>query len=111
MPEHNINSCPCTNSISHVAYTGLIPEFIGDDYYCETGSRTAYQYRYYLEDPLWDGKGCGRFSTCCEGERKPWFCKDLAEYVSSDIEVRVCTDESRNGDEDILLRELELYIQ
>ena len=38
-----IYSCPCTNSKSHVAFTDLIPpEFIGDDFYCETDSRTAY---------------------------------------------------------------------
>ena len=71
VPEHNRNTCPCTNSKSHVAFTGLIPEFIGDDFYCETGSRTAYTSRYYLNDPLWDGKGCGRYSSCCEGEGKP----------------------------------------
>ena len=111
VPGHNVHSCPCANNKSHVAYTGLIPEFIGDDYYCETGSRTSAQNRYYTEDPLWDGNGCGRFSTCCEGEIKPWFCKDLAEYVSSDIEVRVCADATRNNDEDVLLREIVLYIQ
>ena len=56
VPGNNILSCPCTNSKSHVAFTGLIPEFIGDDFYCETGSRTTHTNRYYLEDPLWDGR-------------------------------------------------------
>ena len=110
VPSHNMYSCPCANSKSHVAYTGLIPEFIGDDYYCETGSRTSARNRYYLEDPLWDGKGCGRFSTCCDGDRKPWFCKELEEPVTSDIEVRVCTDQSRSN-EDVLLEIVELYVQ
>ena len=90
VPGNNVYSCPCSNSKTHVAFTGLIPEFIGDDFYCETGSRTAYANRYYLEDPLWDGKGCGRYSSCCEGEGKPWFFKDLSQSVNSDIEVRVC---------------------
>ena len=49
----------------------------------------------FVEDPLWGGEGCGRFSTCCEGERKPWFFKNLTQPVTSDIEVRVCTDEAR----------------
>ena len=49
--------CPSTNSKSHVAFPGLIPEFIGDDFYCETGSRIAHSARYYLEDPLWDARG------------------------------------------------------
>ena len=67
VPGNNVYSCPCTNSKSHVAFTGLIPKFIGDGFYCETGSRIANSARYYLEDPLWDGKGCGRYSSCCEG--------------------------------------------
>ena len=109
-PQNIRDSCPCMNSRSFVAYTGLIPEFIGDDYYCETGSSTSVQNRYYLNDPLWDGEGCGRFSTCCEGERKPWFCKEFPQQISSDIEVRVCVDEPRSH-EDVLLRAIELYIQ
>ena len=110
IPGHNLYACPCTNSISHVAFTGLIPEFIGNDFFCETGSRTSYANRYYVEDPLWDGKGCGRYSTCCEGERKPWFHKDLLQNVTSDIEVRVCADEARSVD-DILIEILSLYVQ
>ena len=111
VPGHNVYSCPCTNSKSHVAFTGLIPEFIGDDFYCETGSRTGYAKRYYLEDPLWDGKGCGRYSSCCEGEGKPWFFKDLSQSVTSDIEVRVCADSNRNTDEDVLIEIISLYVQ
>ena len=110
-PQSMRSSCPCTNSRSFVPYTGLIPAFIGNDYYCETGSLTTAENRYYLEDPLWDGKGCGRFSTCCEGERKPWFCKEFPQPITSDIEVRVCADSSRSNDEDILLRAIELYTQ
>ena len=110
LPRHNVYSCPCTNSKSHVAFTGLIPEFIGDDFYCETGSRTARANRYYLEDPLWDAKGCGRYSSCCEGEGKPWFFKDLSQSVTSDIEVRVCADSAWNN-EDILIEIISLYVQ
>ena len=110
LPEHNRNACPCTNSKSHVAFTGLIPEFIGDDFYCETASRIAYSARYYLQDPLWDGRGCGRYSSCCEGEGKPWFFKDLSQSVTSDIEVRVCVDEVR-GNEDVLIEIISLFVQ
>ena len=110
VPDHNKYSCPCTNSKSHVPYTGLIPPFVGTDYYCETGSRTSYRNKYYLQDPLWDGQGCGRFSSCCEGSRKPWFCKELPAYVTDDIELRVCCSGSRSG-EDVLLETIELYIQ
>ena len=110
VPDNNLHACPCTNSESNVAYTGLIPEFIGDDYYCETGSRTRHSSQYYLNDPLWDGSGCGRFSSCCEGEKKPWFYKDLFESVTSAIEVRVCTDDIKSN-EDVLIEIIELYVQ
>lgn len=109
--DHSVYRCPCSTELANVPFTGLIPDFIGDDYYCDTGSRTAYQNRYYLDDPLWDGQGCGRFSTCCEGNKKPWFCKELPEPVDSDIEVRLCCDESRSSDEDVLLEAIELYVQ
>ena len=108
VPGSNLHACPCTNSRSHVAFTGLIPEFIGDDFYCETGSRIAFSNRYYLEDPLWDGKGCGRYSSCCEGEGKPWFFKVLSQSVTSDIEVRLCVNEPT---ENVLIEIISLYVQ
>ena len=111
VPRDTNNACPCTNNKSHVPFTGLIPEFIGSDYFCETGSHTTRTDRYYVEDPLWDGQGCGLFSSCCEGEGKPWFHKTLPQPVSSDIEVRVCAENSRTNDEDVLIKILSLYIQ
>ena len=81
---------------------------MGTGYYCETGSRVGHTSKYYLEDPLWDGQGCGRFSSCCEGSRKPWFCKELSAYITDDIEMRVCCDGPRNSDEDVLLETIEL---
>ncbi len=87
-----------------------MPEFIGNDYFCETGSRTMISARYYWDDPLWDGKGCGRFSTCCDGEGKPWFVKKFSESFSSQIEVRVCSDENR-ANEDTAIEQIEIYVQ
>ena len=51
-PASTSNKCHCTNSKAHVAFTGVIPPFIGDDYFCETGSRVTNQNRWYLDDPL-----------------------------------------------------------
>ena len=107
----SVYRCPCSTKLANVPFTGLIPPFIGNNYYCETGSRGAYQNRYYLDDPLWDGKGCGRFSTCCEGSMKPWFCKELSESVDSNIEMRLCCEGPRDSDEDVLLEIIELYVQ
>ena len=99
--------CPCIKS-SH-SFTGVIPSFVGNDYYCETGSRSRRQQRYYFDDPLWDGKGCGSGNTCCD-RGGPWFCKQLPQPTQDDIEMRVYTN-SVASDEDTVLEQIELYIQ
>ena len=112
-PGHNKDSCFCTNEGANVALTGVIPPFIGTDYFCETGSRLSVQQQWYLEDPLWDGEGCGRFSTCCDRESsdppRPWFCKDLPGNTTDSIELRICRDQLR-GDEDIGVEAIELFV-
>ena len=109
-PSETWYSCPCSYTKSRVPFVGSIPEFVRQDYFCETGSRTMYSNRYYLEDPLWDGEGCGRFSTCCDGDNKPWFRKMLNEKITSDLEFRLCCDSARS-DEDILIEIIFLFVQ
>ena len=100
-------ACPCTQR--NETYTHKLPKFMGDDYYCDTGSRQKYVYKtYYLDDPLWDGKGCGPESSCCE--KAGVFCKEIGEPTKSPIEVRLCGNEPRSN-EDTPLEEIELYIQ
>ena len=106
----SILACPCTNSATRTGFRGVIPNFVGDDYYCETGSRNSHTSRYYTEDPLWDGEGCGAESTCCDGDGKPWFCKQLPEATTDDIELRLCADEVF-ANEDVLLESVEIYVQ
>ena len=68
--------CPCTNSQS----TQPIPSFVGEDYFCETGSISGGSPGvFYFDDPLWDGEGCGTGSTCCELilNGPPFFCLSL----------------------------------
>ena len=101
-------ACPCT--ISDETFSGVVPSFIGNDYFCDTGSRDRYRNIYYLDDPLWDGAGCGERSTCCEWRNPPWFCKLLPESTQNDLEFRVCRDSSID-DELLLLQLIELYIQ
>ena len=100
-------ACPCIHPSQHFGV--VIPSFVGDDYYCETGSRTRGEQRYYFEDPLWDGEGCEGESECCD-RGGPSFCKQLPQPTQEDIELRVCRDEQRNN-EDIVLEQIELYIQ
>ena len=102
--------CPCTRP--DLTYTGAVPLFIGQDYFCETGSRNSAdsEFRFYSEDPLWDGQGCGAQSTCCGFNNPPWFCKELPQPTRDDIELRLCGNEGTSN-EDTPLEVVEIYIQ
>ena len=100
--------CPCTNI--HNPVTIPIPPFVGSDYFCDTASETAYQNKFYPNDPLWDGQGCGRLNTCCSFNNPPWFMKELPSSTSDDIEMRLCSDEARSN-EDINFETVELYVR
>ncbi len=67
----DIYMCPCTRP--DLTYSGVVPPFIGQDYFCETGSRQRFSNIFYPDDPLWDGQGCGGTSTCCEFNKPLWF--------------------------------------
>ena len=100
--------CPCTRP--DLGFTGSVPPFIGQDYFCETGSRSKYQYIFHDQDPLWDGEGCGPQSTCCSFNNPPWFCKELSQSTTNDIELRICSDQGSNN-EDTPIEMFELYVQ
>ncbi|XP_064400166.1 uncharacterized protein LOC135346471 [Halichondria panicea] len=99
--------CPCTRP--DLIYAGVVPPFIGQNYFCETGSRQAASYIFYPDDPLWDGHGCASDSTCCEFNSPPWFCKQLPQSTKDDIELRICGNENIEN-EDILLQLVDIYI-
>ena len=101
------SNCPCTKT--DTAYTGAVPPFIGQDYFCDTGSRNGIEFIFYPDDPLWDGAGCGPTSTCCSFNNPPWFCKQLPQPTTDDIELRLCGNESLSN-EDIGMENVELYI-
>ncbi len=106
--SNNDDVCPCTRP--DVPYTGAVPPFIGQDYFCETGSRQAFSFTtFYSDDPLWNGQGCGSNSTCCEFNNPPWFCKQLPQPTTDDIELRVCGDEDTNN-EDTSIELVEMYV-
>ena len=101
--------CPCTRP--DLTYTGAVPPFIGQDYFCETGSRNAVSLNiFYSDDPLWNGQGCGGTSTCCSFNNPPWFCKQLPQPTTDDIELRLCGD-FNNMDEDTPIEIVEIYIK
>ena len=106
------NSCPCADRATALS---LVPSFVGNDYFCESGNPTSTYSTtiFYTNDPLWDGRGCGA-ASCCElsyppGVTPPWFCKQLPQATTDDIEVRLCGYEG-NTNEDTPVELIELYI-
>ena len=100
--------CPCSDTaVSDVQP----PSFVGNDFFCETGRTTSFTGGLFYEDsdPLWDGEGCGSTSTCCEFNNPPWFCKQLPQPTTEDIEVRICQYRGTNN-EDTPFEHIELYI-
>ena len=100
--------CPCTNI--HNPTFIPIPPFVGNDYFCDTASAQRFQFKFYPNDPLWDGQGCGPLNTCCSFNSPPWFMKQLSTATTDDIEMRLCADSGRS-DEDITFETVELYVQ
>ena len=104
--------CQCSNT----GVSGVLapPSFVGNDYYCETGIDYSFghvQGAFYEDsDPLWDGEGCGSTSTCCDFNNPPWFCKQLPEPTTEDIEVRVCDQQGTQTD-DTPFELIEIYIR
>ena len=104
-----IFGCPCANRSLPLA---RVPTFVGNDFFCESGNPVRGGASAILyPDPLWDGEGCAS-PPCCElsyppGMTAPWFCKQLPQTTTDDIEARICQD-GRGDDTPVEL--VELYI-
>ena len=86
------------------------PAFVGNNYFCESGSNNRPVKQWYFDDHLWDSMGCnGRDRPCCN-RGGPWFTTTLRENVSDDIEVRWCRYPPNTYIEDIAVDELEIYV-
>ena len=102
------SNCLCTN-VSSASSAVPPPAYVGGDYFCDTGSEGHYVGdRFYGDDPLWDGAGCGPLNTCCSFNNPPWFYKQLPQPSTDDIEVRVCRSQNF---ENIATEVIEIYIQ
>ena len=102
-------TCPCVNGSTA---GDRIPSFVGQNYFCETGI-TQWDGGFIFwpnGDPLWDGQGCGRNSSCCTFNSPPWFNVQLSSPTTDDIEVRICGDEGI-GNEDSPIQLMELYVK
>ena len=88
------NNCPCA------AVSGSNPNsFIGQSYYCESGSKQhAIGSTYFKADSLWDGADCPNDKSCCD--TPTYIClrtiysskgRWIVLRTMDDIEVRICT--------------------
>ncbi len=103
-------TCPCSTDS-----TDRAPGYVGSDYFCESGSPsgTVPGNMDFPDDPLWDGELCRNVETPCCGNpnfNPPWFYRDLGGSRTDGIEMRLCKDQ-HVSEEQVGLRELELYIQ
>ena len=97
-------NCPCAKN------PGTSPlAFVGSHYYCESGTLGEPDDRYYTNDPLWDGKGCSTYSSCCANTDQPWFFRQLVMKTQDDIEARLCTDQVF-ANEGVLVEQVQLYV-
>ena len=98
--------CPCNVQPGISA-----PLYVGNDYYCESGTLTNAQSIWYTSDPLWDGMQCGgEEGPCCNRTGLPWFNKNLSTPTTATITTRVCLDEATTN-ENIGIDRLELYVK
>ena len=108
-----LGQCPC--DISDPSSIP-VPDFVGNQYFCEAGINRVENSNFLSNDTLWDGRNCNPESTCCEYNRPPYFVNDLGKTITTDsIDARLCFlsgPPSFDGDEgnDILVERIELYI-
>ena len=93
--------CPCFGS-----GPVIVPAFVGEDYYCDTGSQIISGGLF--EKQLFQGTPCKQHPTCCRDG--PIFCQTLAKPTTDDVEVRICADQNII-DEDIPIEAVELYVR
>ena len=95
----------------HVLALILHHPFVGNDYYCESGTNQLMVDTLYGNDTLWDGQQCNHLeSPCCTSPMMPWFVKPLNQSTTDDIELRMCNNEPY-PDEGTAIDIVELYIR
>ena len=104
--------CPCDMS----GENNMIPPFVGEDYFCESGYVCPRYYIYALvyalhsNDTLWDGRDCHSTSTCCSLHNPPYFTKTLSQTTTDDLELRMCLWNHAPHD-NVAVELVELYVK
>ena len=105
-------NCPCDNPAKRKS----VPDFVGDDYFCESGAiwpgyySSAEAHRLFHEDPLWDGKGCHHTSSCCSFNNPPYFLKTLTRPTTDSLELKMCHF-TYSAYSDTAVELIELYVK
>ena len=101
--------CPCINP--NIDWPYQLPSFIGNNYFCDTGSRGHPSgTTVFPNNPLWDGEGCGPINTCCQFNTPPWFCTTLPQPTRDNIELRICSNGNLARNENILVQLVDIYV-
>ena len=108
--DNDVN-CPCYNPAAST--NALPPNFVGNNYVCESGNHGRrlgkYEKIFFEDDPVWDGQQC-EGECCSTGNSAPWFRVNLPEPTTDDIEIRICANEG-TWNEDSPVQMFEIYIQ
>ena len=99
-------SCPC------ISDGNAAPPFVNGNHFCEVGIHNPKNFT--ASNPLWDGQGCAGSSTCCQFNNPPWFCKQLDQPTTEDIEIRIMAnvlDGHFLEDEDTPVQLFEIFAQ
>ena len=106
------STCPCDIG----GKNNMIPLFVGEDYFCESGYvrpgyySSALLFTFHSNDTLWDGRDCHSTSTCCSLHNPPYFTKTLSQTTTDDLELRMCLWNSPSID-NIAVELVELYVK
>ena len=99
--------CPCDGG------TSPVPDFLGNDYFCESGINgpwVDHQFIFHPEDQLWDGGDCLLTRSCCSFNNPPYFIKEIGVNTNDDIEGRICSFYARSVS-DLAIELLEIFVQ
>ena len=97
-------ACPCNKGATHKP-----PAFVGDDYYCESGSPDVPTSTKILQDDqLWDGLKFQHAEVKCKKPLIPWFKRSISPATSDQLELRLCNIKQET---DVYLKEFSMYIR
>ena len=78
--------CPCNKGSKN-----SLPGYVGNNYYCESGTSTSPKSAdFFLQDPLWDGKGFNNLEVPCRKDMMPYFKRIYDSAITDHITMKLC---------------------